>query len=213
MILVATGLRREARVIARPGVVVLACGGHGGVLAERLERRIAVGRPEGLMSVGIAGGLDPGLAVGDLVVGNGVGGFVADGGWADWLCKRLGAPGAVVAGVDVAISTAEAKAALRAATGAAVVDMESHVVARVAAAHGLPFVVVRAVSDGAGDDLPAAARVPLTVDGGVRMGRVLAALARRPWQVTGLVRLGRGTGAALAALGAGLGRLEPGFKP
>jgi adenosylhomocysteine nucleosidase len=68
VILAATGLRSEARIVARPGVRVIACGGHGDVLERALEAAIAEQRPRALLSVGIAGALDPGLQVGDLVV-------------------------------------------------------------------------------------------------------------------------------------------------
>lgn len=208
VIYVATGLAREAAMIARSGVRVFACGGHGGVLAERLEQAITAERPAGLMSVGIAGGLDPSLAVGSLVVGTGVGALAAEAAWAAWLSARLPeARMAPLAGVDVAVVSAAGKASLRQATGAAVVDMESHVVARIAAAHGLPFAVLRAVSDGAGDDLPRAAQVPLTEVGGVRFGRVLAEVVLRPWQVPALLRLARNTDAAVHALSQGLERL------
>ncbi len=201
MIFAATGLKREAALIARPGVQVFACGGHGDVLAARLEAAIAAGRPDGLISIGIAGGLAPGLAVGDLVIGSKVAGHDCDADWVAWLARaNPAAVIGVIAGVDTAAATADAKAALPAATGAIAVDMESHIVARLAAAHGLPFAVLRAVSDGADDTLPHAARVPLTDAGGVRMGPVLAAVARRPGEIPALIRLAGNSRTALAAL-------------
>lgn len=200
MILAATGLRREARAIARDGVTVVACGGHGEVLAARLGAAIALRRPAGLLSIGLAGGLDPGLAVGAVVVGTGVGGQDCDG---EWVGRLLAAnPGAVagaVAGVAAPAATRTAKAVLHGG-GAVAVDMESQVVAAVAAAHGLAFAILRVIGDAAGDELPAAARVPLSPDGEVRMAAVLAAVARRPWQIPALIRLAEATGVALDRL-------------
>ena len=207
-ILAATGLRSEARVIARPGLEVIACGGHGDVLAERLAARIAAARPAGLLSIGIAGALDPGLLVGDVVVGSSVDGRLCD---CDYLAAFFRLPSeagdddnrficASVVGSPTPAVTAAAKAAFRAATGAAAVDMESHVVARVAAAHALPFAVLRVISDTATRDLPPAACVPLTDTGGVRLGAVLGALLRHPGQIGALLTLARDTRAALAVL-------------
>ncbi len=174
-ILAATGLQREAKLIARTGLVAVACGGHGAVLEAALEARIAARRPAKLWSIGIAGALDPALRVGDVV-------------------------SAGVVGVELAATSVAAKAALRAATGAAAVDMESHVAARVAARHGLRFGVLRAISDTAGRDLPPAACVPLNPDGSVNLPAVLAALARQPSQLPDLLRLARDTSRALREL-------------
>jgi hopanoid-associated phosphorylase len=201
LILAATGLLSEAKAIQRDGVTVIACGGHGEVLRTRLAAEIAANKPSGLLSIGLAGGLAPDLLVGQIVIGSAVGDHTAD---MDWLTRLLAAnPGAVsgpIAGVATpAASTAE-KAALHAATGAIAVDMESHIVAEVAASHGLTFAILRVIGDSASDTLPAAARVPLLADGGVAMPAVLAAVARRPWEIPALIKLAGATGGALKRL-------------
>ncbi len=212
MIIAATGLNSEAAIIARPGVMAIACGGHGDVLAARLEAAIAAERPAGLISMGICGGLDPALRIGALIIGTAVGDNATDEGWAARLAATLPhARRASVAGVEIAAFDSADKAALFAATGAAIVDMESHIVARVAAAHGLRFAILRAVSDAAGDSLPMAARVPLTPDGGVRMGRILAAVAANPRQIPALIRLAGNTDRALKALAGAMDALGAGL--
>ena len=55
---------------------------------------------------------------------------------------------APIIGVDEPISQPAAKRELHRATGAAAVDMESHIMARVAAAHRLAFAAVRVIVDG-----------------------------------------------------------------
>jgi hypothetical protein len=62
------------------------------------------------------------------------------------------------------------------------------VVARLAAAYGAPFVVVRGVSDGARHALPHAAQVGLGPDGRPAVGAVLASLRSNPWQIGALIR-------------------------
>ncbi len=106
-----------------------------------------------------------------------------------------------MAGSDTIVATAEAKAALAARTGALAVDMESHALAHVARAAGVPFVAVRAVADPAQQSLPRAVLGAVADDGAIRTLPVLARLALSPWQVPNVVRLQLNARAALAALG------------
>ena len=85
---------------------------------------------------------------------------------------------------------AAGKAALHASTGALAVDMESHVAAAFAAAHGLPFAALRVISDGADRALPRAAQAGMKPDGGMDVLAVLKALARDPRQLPALIRTG-----------------------
>ena len=86
---------------------------------------------------------------------------------------------------------AAAKAALYASTGALAVDMESHVAAAFAAEHGLPFVALRVISDGADRALPKAAQAGMKKDGGMDILAVLRELAKDPRQLPALIRTGR----------------------
>ena len=66
-LLVVSGLRAEARIAARTGVRALAGGGNAARLAAAINRGICEGA-NGLLSFGMAGGLEPGLAPGTIVV-------------------------------------------------------------------------------------------------------------------------------------------------
>ena len=66
MILAVTGLQRERRIVTGPGVEAIAGGGNHKRLEAVLEARV-VGA-HGIISIGIAGGLAPGLRAGDWVV-------------------------------------------------------------------------------------------------------------------------------------------------
>jgi adenosylhomocysteine nucleosidase len=95
--------------------------------------------------------------------------------------------------------------------------MESHIAAKMAARHDLPFAVARVVSDAADRSLPKAAQVGMATDGGMDIGAVLKALARDPRQLPALVRVGGEAETAFKALvrgrdllGPGLGRLDLG---
>ena len=67
-------------------------------------------------------------------------------------------------------------------------DLESYTVARLARWFGVPFAVVRAVSDAAGRALPHAAQVGLGPDGRPAIGAVLASLRSNPGQIGSLIK-------------------------
>lgn len=198
-LLVACGLQREARIIARPGVMVVAGGGDAARLEAELEA--AAPRAQAILSSGLAGALDPDLKAGDLVIASLFPGEGRATALIDLLREQL--PGAhvgtVVAG-DAIIATAAEKRVLYAQTGAIAVDMESHIAARVAARHGLPFAILRTISDGADHALPPVALVGMKPDGTMALGAVLASLARNPTQLAALIRTGRDAEKAFQAL-------------
>ncbi|MEH3144974.1 MAG: phosphorylase [Methylobacterium frigidaeris] len=208
-VLAVTGLAREARLAAGPGVATIGAGGNPERLRAMLGSRVEPGC-RAVVSIGIAGGLDPALEPGDVVVASGIVAagrrFAAHEAATEALLRRLsGAPSRVVsadlAGVDAAVLSPAAKAELRASTGAAAVDMESHVAAEFAEAHGLPFCAIRAVCDPAGRALPAALANALKPNGEPDLLAVLSALARRSAKVGGLIRLARDSSAAFGSLG------------
>jgi hypothetical protein len=111
-----------------------------------------------------------------------------------------GARHAPIAGVDAAVTNAAAKRQMHVATGAAAVDMESHLVARLAAAHGLSFAAARVVVDPAHRFVPAAALAGLRADGGTSVMAVVRELLAAPSQLFGLLRIGLDGYFARAAL-------------
>ena len=219
-------------MIRHVGVVAVAGGGVAATLEHRLEDTIAECASKGwnftgLLSCGIAGALDPALRAGDVVIGDLFSGesrspeapntatATLDPGLrrgtalVEWLARHLPEAhrGTVIGANTIIASTAE-KTAFHATTGALAVDMESHIAARVAARHGLPFAILRTISDTADHALPPAALVGMKPDGGMALGAVLASLARDPAQLPALIRTGRDAGAAFARLGRALRTLE-----
>ena len=97
--------------------------------------------------------------------------------------------GGAIAGVDHPLMYGDQKLSLFAQTRAIAADMESHVVARAAAAAGVPFVVLRVVSDPSNRSLPHAALAGLTEDGRVDGGAVALGLLRRPWECIDMLTL------------------------
>lgn len=211
MLGILTGLAREAEIARRISPLV-ACSASDPPRAERLARDLAGQGATALLSFGIAGGLAPDLATGDLVIGmtvaTGAVAYPCDPDLAARLATAV--PGAVRGGIwggDVIVDTAEAKARLHRDSGAVIVDLESAAVAAAAIEAGLPFGVLRAVADPAAHGLPPAALVGLDSEGRPAIGPVLRALARSPGQLPALIRLGRQSSAAMAALLAAAGAL------
>jgi adenosylhomocysteine nucleosidase len=194
MIVAVVGLLREKRIVAGEGVRVVTGGGDAAGLAARLDQAFSQGF-DGVISFGICGALSPTLKPGDVVVASGVrdgaARFQTDTAWTRSIASRLShAVNGSVAGSDVMLTTAEAKAALHGSSGAVAVDMESHIAARFAQHHGLPLAVIRSVSDGADHALPPAAQRGMRPDGSMDVGAVLRALAADPRQLPALIRTG-----------------------
>ncbi len=195
-----TGLTAEARIAARCGGLVRAGGGTPAG-AELAARQLVTEGAEALVSFGLAGGLDPALRPGALVVPAEVidAGviFAAD----HVLSARFGGvTGHRLLAAEAVVTDTASKRRAAQANGAQAVDLESGAVARVAAEHGLPFAVVRAICDPAERDLPAAALIALDQKGAIGLLRVLGSLLRQPSQLPSLLGLARDTARAQRTL-------------
>ena len=210
-VVVATGFNREAATVRQPGTVTVVGGGDPVALRARIER--AAAGAAGIMSYGMCGALADGLAIGDWIVATRLEGAFAHGCDADWsaalLARLPGARSGAFFADGRMIDTVAEKLALGARHDALGVDMESHVAAAVAAERGLPFVILRCVSDGARHLLPHAITVSMRPDGGVDARAMLASLARRPGQVTDVARTTAGFTRAMRELARGAGRVGP----
>lgn len=205
-ILVVTGAAFEARMASSEGVSVICSGGD----PRRLRPLLQALDPSCLRAVisfGLAGGLDPGLRPGDLVVASQVifnsKKRHATLTLAGALASALHAKGTTLeslAGAEAPVMDPSSKAALRAATGAAAVDMETHIAARFADDNKLPWAALRVICDPAERGLPPLARQALKPDGGINYLAVLRSLASDPAQLPALMATGRDTAIAMFAL-------------
>ena len=200
-----SGLALEAKIAEAAGYSVALGAGNRERTAQLVEN--AAAGSDFLVSFGIAGGLMPQLRAGDVIISGEV--IADDGRWrgSEHLCRRLadlaaevGAFSGPVLGSRAILATRRDKARAWSESGALAVDLESDVVARAAAAAGVPFVVLRAISDSVTRELPPAALVPLAEDGTPDVIRVIAAVLRRPHRHVGLLGLARETRRALEAL-------------
>jgi adenosylhomocysteine nucleosidase len=202
---VVVGLAAEARIARRFGWPV-AVGGGTAAGAEHAAQRLVNEGAEALVSFGLAGGLDPTLRPGALIVPSAV--IARDARYATdpALSGVLGGmtPHHVL-GADRIVASAEEKRRFRDRTGAAAVDLESGAVARLAALHGLPFAVLRAICDPANGTLPPAVAAALDARGAVHVWRVLGSVTAQPRQIPALLALAANAVAARRSL---LGRVR-----
>ncbi len=176
---------------------------RAGLLATRWPRLVAELDDPLIVSAGVCGGLDPALAQGDLVLPESVIGPTDEllnvtpshHRAAEALALSV-STGRLITTREV-IRTPEAKATLFARTGAVAADMESSLIVSMAAAAGLPSLVVRAVSDAATESLPPELIRLVTPDGRLRVTSAVALLAR-PTILPRALELRRATRQALA---------------
>lgn len=164
---------KTAAATAHAPVLLLKTGIGPRRAARRLEAALRRSRPDRILTIGYAGALAPGLAVGDLVVVRRALLCLEDGGGCplpevnldgSWDLKGVDALAAIAqcAGLRHAVGDTltspyvfgepAQKRLLHSRFGASLVDMETAALARAAANAGIPFGCVRVVSDSLEDD-------------------------------------------------------------
>jgi adenosylhomocysteine nucleosidase len=202
-------MRRGDALASLADGTLLVVSGMGPAAAGQGARRLVEAGAGALISWGVAGGLDPALVAGTLLLPSEVASaegevFLTARDWRERLCTALAASHPVCAGRLLTcrepIGSSADKAIAFRQTAAAAVDMESVAVAEVAARHGLPFLAVRVIVDAAADALPRGLIAAAAGTGAVPVGRVLGSLVRAPGDLPALIRLVRRYRAARRAL-------------
>jgi adenosylhomocysteine nucleosidase len=202
------GLAGERRIVERLGGGALyAVTGAQAARTETCAQDLIARGAQALVSFGVAGGLDPTMREGDVVVSaavtDGTETWSGDARWAERVRTRCvdgrRRDGALLQ-ATTAVSTPREKAGAFARTGAVAVDMESAGVARAATAANLSFIVVRAIADTATHRLPPFAATAIDADGRSPLGPILRGLAADPASIASLVSLAFASRRAFAAL-------------
>ena len=187
---------RAGKLGERP--LLIAVTGDGGERARRgIVELLANERPATVFVAGVAGALSPGLALGDLVVARSVvgAGALRTPEQSPWLTRLLEHPRTIpgrVLSVDRIAVEKSVKASLLEGLGPgepAVVDLETAAYVGRLDEAGVPWVVLRAVSDTAGEDLEIDFNRFRGGDGRVRPHRVLAHALLRPSRLRQLLEL------------------------
>jgi nucleoside phosphorylase len=202
-VLVCFAVKHEARFFnpARSGYppIVTLITGMGRQNASRtVEQSLTRVSPRLVLTCGFAGGLKPGLPAGSLV-------YSIDDDLQ--MAQDLDAFGAIPVrfhcGMQV-VATAAEKRALRAATHADAVEMESGVIRELASARRIPSATIRVISDAADEDLPFDFNKLMTPAQDLSYIRLARAIFSAPRAIPGLLRLQRQTTTAARHLARGL---------
>jgi nucleoside phosphorylase len=140
-VIVVTGTKQEAKVLARADVEVLIAGNDQAALAQQLAE--VAPRAAGFVSFGMAGAIDRTLRLGQWLIARRVSGphaAMADEAWVEALKTCL--PGARLGSIYAdgrLFATQQDKVEQSATSAAMAVDMESHLVAQIAQKTGVPL--------------------------------------------------------------------------
>lgn len=162
-----------------------------------------------LLSWGTAGGLDPALGAGTLVLPQQVIGadqsvFPVNSEWRNRLQGRVAGHVATSSGFlleSLSVITHQSqKQALAKRVGAAAVDMESAAVAQVAHQTGVPFMAIRVIADHAAATVPSSALSAVDAYGRLQVLPLVTSLLAHPAELPALITLGRAFRAAQKTL-------------
>lgn len=188
----------ERRAFMRFGKLPVVTTGPGpGAIARAFAERARwpVRNPRLVVLLGLAGGLG-----GSTVSGQSVRvATVVDHDGSPLLHAPAVESGVRVVEVDVPVTSPPDKRALVRRSGADVCDLESRAFASCARDAGLPWAIVRGISDDDQSSLPVETAEFVDDRGETRLARVLAALVRRPALLGELVRLARASRSAMRA--------------
>ena len=162
---------------------------------------------KGIVSFGIAGGMDPKLRSGSVLLPKAV--VTADGAFfpTDNIWHRSVADNWPVVrkqtrqlGVNKPVKNPDEKAQLFQATGAHALDMESHVIGAYAQKRGIPFLVLRSIADSAEDTVPEIALAGIDKNGNAAPFSLLKTLIKSPRYLTQVAKLAYASNVAIRAL-------------
>ncbi len=172
-----------------------------------------------LASFGLAGGLDPALRSGEVILADRVAGdgvtLQVDGAWharaRSLLQGEAGLTVGLLVGADAMVGTPETKRRLHETTGAIAVDMESPAVAATARQFNLPFLAIRVIADTAAGRVPDWLSGVVDGAGAVKTGSFCTGLLKRPGDLADIARLANANRRARASLRRVAALLGPGL--
>ena len=205
-----TGLRFEATIAenaigsaalpAGGDLITVKCHGPGQLRAAAASHALVELGAGALLSFGVAGGCNPDLPSGTIVLAKGIQDLSTDGsgdvmytnrGWQHRLKSLLLGnvllEEGLIASVAKPASDPQFKSLLYQDGSAVAVDMESAAAARVAMEVGIPFMALRVIVDTDDSAIPPAALAGMMPDGTTRVAPIFRALLRHPQDIPGLI--------------------------
>ncbi|WP_027720197.1 phosphorylase [Maridesulfovibrio zosterae] len=185
--------------------------GIGTERAAKASQLMCAENPDLILSIGVSGGLAPGLQAGTIVTATTIHSDIAD--YAPWhendedakgRSELLPTCGDIQCGrlitAEKPVLTPDDKVLMHDRTGALAVDMESIAVARTARASKIPFACIRAVSDDSTRKIPIESMSGVDETGKTSLKPILIAILKRPTLILELIPMGMDYSKALKAL-------------
>lgn len=207
-----TGIKKESEILRKctnyPHNDIV-CAGADSKRAYYQASKLVTNGCSLLISFGIAGGLDPALKAGDLVLASSLVDekhniFNLDQREQKKLITHLSTTFNIsnnkIFGSTNIISSTKEKQRLFISHTATAVDMESLGVAQAANEKKCPFLIIRAIADTADQHLPTASLRSIDKNGNIKIGTILLDLALNPKDLTGLIKLAFNSRKALTSL-------------
>jgi adenosylhomocysteine nucleosidase len=184
---------------------IIACSGVGPLKALTAAHKLIAGGIHSLASVGLAGGLDPKLDPGHIIIATNLLSLQNEKTEGPWnadprgvtLAKKILAPGKASTQCGTVLTTSQAilarhrKESLFRETRALTVDMESAEVARAASEAHIPFFCLRVVCDPAQRSVPEELSMSIDSFGNIQTISMLRHLMRKPSLIIDLLYLAR----------------------
>lgn len=179
--------------------LLVAYSGAGGKNAQAAAKLLVAKGASALISWGCAAGLAATLKPGELVLADSLldsdyQRVPFDLRWQQHtktvLAKTLSVQTGCLVESKQLVSSTQDKKQLHTATNAAILDMESVAVAKVALHYQMPFLAIRAVADPVSMSLPHAVQHALNDQGEIELGKLGWFLITHPSEIVGLIKLG-----------------------
>lgn len=213
------GVRGEADILSPiltsdDAPFVRLSGARPSIAARQTAELINLG-VDGILSFGSCGGTRRNSVPGSLIIAETVIAtdglsIEADKSWSQNLATHLGVTLCRVLGSDRMLPRAD-KASLGMQFSANAVDMESHIIAKLAHDAGVPFAVLRSVVDPIDFEIPAWVLDGVRADGSTSLLPIIAGLCIQPWTLGRMLTLQSYNKTAMEALGSAIRAVGPNF--
>ena len=186
--------------------------GIGIARAAEAAALLCAENPDLILSIGVSGGLAPGIDAGSLVAATAIHSDITDlDSWheaendAKLRSELIPVCGKIQCGKLITapepVLTPQDKIFMFERTGALAVDMESIAVAQTAKQAGIPFGCIRAISDDSKRGIPEESLAGVDENGKTQLSPILKAIVKKPGLIFELIPMGRDYSKALKALG------------
>ena len=207
-------MQLEARCIASMSSIIgmdsrplIKCSGPGPDRVSVACNDLNNGKIMGIVSFGIAGGMDPKLRSGSVLLPKAVvtpdgAYFQTDDTWRRSVANNwpIVTDQSLQLGVNKVITSTNEKTQLFQATGAHALDMESHVIAAYAQKRGIPFIILRSIADSAKDTVPEIALAGMNKNGRATPLSLLRKIIQHPSSLRQVAKLAYTSNTAMRAL-------------